>query len=297
MIDFNKLACEYRDELLGNVLPFWLEHSQDKEFGGYFTCLNRDGSVFDTDKFIWLQGREVWLFAMLYNQVERRPEWLDCAVRGAEFLRRYGHDGDYNWYFSLTREGRPLVAPYNIFSYTFATMAFAQVAIATGNEDYAEIAKRTFERILEKRSCPKGRWSKAVPGTRDLKDFALPMILCNMALEAEQMIDRELLDRTIEECIHEVMEVFYREDLGLIVENVTRDSQLCNSFEGRQITPGHSLEAMWFIMNLGVRLDDRALIDKAVKIALNTAEYGWDKQYGGLFYFMDRLGYPPQQLE
>ena len=129
MIDFNKLACEYRDELLGNVLPFWLEHSQDKEFGGYFTCLNRDGSVFDTDKFIWLQGREVWLFAMLYNQVERRPEWLDCAVRGAEFLRRYGHDGDYNWYFSLTREGRPLVAPYNIFSYTFATMAFAQVAI------------------------------------------------------------------------------------------------------------------------------------------------------------------------
>jgi len=95
MIDFNKLACEYRDELLGNVLPFWLEHSQDKEFGGYFTCLNRDGSVFDTDKFIWLQGREVWLFAMLYNQVERRPEWLDCAVRGAEFLRRYGHDGDY----------------------------------------------------------------------------------------------------------------------------------------------------------------------------------------------------------
>lgn len=297
MIDFNKLACEYRDELLGNVLPFWLEHSQDKEFGGYFTCLNRDGSVFDTDKFIWLQGREVWLFAMLYNQVERRPEWLDCAVRGAEFLRRYGHDGDYNWYFSLTREGRPLVAPYNIFSYTFATMAFAQVAIATGNEDYAEIAKRTFERILEKRSCPKGRWSKAVPGTRDLKDFALPMILCNMALEAEQMIDRELLDHTIEECIHEVMEVFYREELGLIVENVTRDGQLCNSFEGRQITPGHSLEAMWFIMNLGVRLDDRALIDKAVKIALNTAEYGWDKQYGGLFYFMDRLGYPPQQLE
>ena len=156
--------------------------------------------------------------------------------------------------------------------------------------EYAEIAKRTFERILEKRSCPKGRWSKAVPGTRDLKDFALPMILCNMALEAEQMIDRELLDRTIEECIHEVMEVFYREELGLIVENVTRDGQLCNSFEGRQITPGHSLEAMWFIMNLGVRLDDRALIDKAVKIALNTAEYGWDKQYGGLFYCMDRLG-------
>jgi len=55
------------------------------------------------------------MFAMLYNKVERRPEWLECAVQGAEFLRKYGHDGNYNWYFALTREGRPLVQPYNYF--------------------------------------------------------------------------------------------------------------------------------------------------------------------------------------
>ena len=297
MIDFKQLACLNRDELLENVVPFWLTHSQDERYGGYFTCLDRGGDVYDTDKFVWLQGRQVWLFSMLYNQVEKRPEWLECAVQGAEFLRKHGHDGNYNWYFSLTREGRPLVAPYNIFSYTFATMAFAQAALATGSDQYAEIAKRTFARILEKRDNPKGPWCKTVPGTRDLKDFALPMILCNMALEAEQMIDPALLDATIRDCIHQVMEVFYRGELGLIVENVAADGELSDSFEGRQINPGHTLEAMWFIMNLGVRLNDRALIDKAVKIALDTAEYGWDKEYGGLFYFMDRLGHPQQQLE
>ena len=297
MIDFKQLACLNRDELLENVVPFWLTHSQDERYGGYFTCLDRGGDVYDTDKFVWLQGRQVWLFSMLYNQVEKRPEWLECAVQGAEFLRKHGHDGNYNWYFSLTREGRPLVAPYNIFSYTFATMAFAQAALATGSDQYAEIAKRTFARILEKRDNPKGPWCKTVPGTRGLKDFALPMILCNMALEAEQMIDPALLDATIRDCIHQVMEVFYRGELGLIVENVAADGELSDSFEGRQINPGHTLEAMWFIMNLGVRLNDRALIDKAVKIALDTAEYGWDKEYGGLFYFMDRLGHPQQQLE
>ena len=178
-MDFKRLAEQYKTELLDGVLPFWLEKSQDREFGGYFTCLNRDGSVYDTDKFIWLQGREVWMFAMLYNKVERRPEWLECAVQGAEFLRKYGHDGNYNWYFALTREGRPLVQPYNIFSYTFAAMAFAQVAVATGSDEYALIAKRTFDRILEKRANPKGEWCKAYPGTRSLKSFALPMILCN----------------------------------------------------------------------------------------------------------------------
>lgn len=87
IIDFKKLARLYKDELLDNVLPFWLEHSQDNEYGGYFTCLDRDGRVFDTDKFIWLQGREVWMFSMLYNKVEKRQEWLDCAILGGEFLK------------------------------------------------------------------------------------------------------------------------------------------------------------------------------------------------------------------
>ena len=138
-MDFQKLAGEYKSELLDSVLPFWLEHSQDKQYGGYFTCLERDGSVYDTDKFIWLQGREVWLFSMLYNKVEKRREWLDCAIRGGEFLKKYGHDGNYNWYFSLDRRGNPLVEPYNIFSYTFATMAFGQLSLATGNREYAEM--------------------------------------------------------------------------------------------------------------------------------------------------------------
>ena len=116
--------------------------------------------VYDTDKFIWLQGREVWMFAMLYNKVERRPEWLECAVQGAEFLRKYGHDGNYNWYFALTREGRPLVQPYNIFSYTFAAMAFAQVAVATGSDEYALIAKRTFWRNAP---IPKASGARLIP--------------------------------------------------------------------------------------------------------------------------------------
>ena len=96
-MDFKQLEKQYRDELLQKVVPFWLEKSQDKQYGGYFTCLDRKGNVFDTDKFIWLQAREVWLFSMLYNRVEKRQEWLDCAIQGAEFLKKYGHDGQLNW--------------------------------------------------------------------------------------------------------------------------------------------------------------------------------------------------------
>ena len=295
--DFKQLSEQYRRELLDKVVPFWLKHSQDKEYGGYFTCLERNGRVFDTDKFVWMQGREVWMFATLYNKIERRQEWLDCAIQGAEFLKKHGHDGHYNWYFSLDREGHPLVEPYNIFSYTFAVIAFGQLAIATGSEEYAEIARRTFDIVLQKQDNPKGRWNKAAPGARELKSFALPMILCNVALEIEPLIDKDFLDQTIEQCIHEVMDVFYRPEMGLIVENLGRDGELVDCFEGRLLNPGHAIEAMWFIMDLGRRLGRQDLIEKATQIALNEVDYGWDEKYGGIFYFMDRLDLPPQQLE
>ncbi|MDE5732916.1 MAG: AGE family epimerase/isomerase [Bacteroidales bacterium] len=298
-MDFKQLAQQYKAELFDHVLPFWLHQSQDSEFGGYFSCLNRDGSVYDTDKFIWLQGREVWMFAMLYNNVEKNREWLDCAVQGAEFLKRYGHDGNYDFYFSVTRDGRPIIQPYNIFSNTFACMAFAQLAKATGSSEYAEIAKKILDRILARKSDPKGRWEKSFPGTRPLKGFSLPMILCNMALEIETIIDdKSLLDSTIEECLKEVLDVFYQDDLGCMLENVSAlDNRPVDCFEGRLINPGHDLEALWFLMDLGVRMKDRALIEKSVEISLKVIDRGWDKVYGGIFYFLDSKGYPQQQLE
>lgn len=298
-VDFKQISSRYKRELLENCLPFWLEHSQDKEYGGYFSCLNRDGSVYDTDKFIWLQGREVWMFAMLYNKVEKNQQWLDCAIQGAEFLKKFGHDENWDFYFSLNREGRPLVQPYNIFSNTFACMAFAQLAKATGNDEYAQIARRIFGRILERRSNPKGQWCKAYPGTRPMKDFALPMIICNMALEIEDILeDKSVLEQTIDTCLHEVFDVFYQPELGCMLENVSSvDGTPVDCFEGREINPGHDLEALWFMMNLGVRRGDKALIEKCVEIALRVIELGWDKEFGGIYYFLDAKGVPQQKLE
>lgn len=298
-VDFKQISSRYKRELLENCLPFWLEHSQDKEYGGYFSCLNRDGSVYDTDKFIWLQGREVWMFAMLYNNVEKNQQWLDCAIQGAEFLKKYGHDENWDFYFSLDRKGNPLVQPYNIFSNTFACMAFAQLAKATGNGEYAQIARRIFGRILERRSNPKGQWCKAYPGTRPMKDFALPMIICNMALEIEDILeDKSVLEQTIDTCLHEVFDVFYQPELGCMLENVSSvDGAPVDCFEGREINPGHDLEALWFMMNLGVRRGDKALIEKCVEIALRVIERGWDKEFGGIYYFLDAKGVPQQKLE
>jgi N-acylglucosamine 2-epimerase len=297
MKDLNNYAELYRRELLENVIPFWEKNSIDPLYGGYFTCLDRQGRVFDTDKFVWLQARQAWMFATLYNRVEARSEWLDIALKGAAFLERHGRDALGNWYFSLTREGAPIVQPYNIFSDCFAAMAFGELYRAAGDERHREIALDTYRNIIRRQDNPKGVYNKLCPGTRPLKNFALPMILCNLSLILEDIVGREAVEAALRPLIADVMNVFYQKDLGLILENVSPDGSFCNCFEGRCVNPGHTIEAMWFMMDLGVRLGDSALTERATAIALSTLHFGWDAQHGGIFYFLDCRGYPPQQLE
>lgn len=256
-----------------------LGKSLDKENGGYFTCLTRAGEVYDTDKFVWLQGREVWMFAYLCCNVEKKKEWLDASIHGAEFIKKYGHDGENNFYFSLSRDGTPQVDPYRIFSNTFACLAFAQIAEATKNKNYEEIAKTTFERIFARIDNQKGHWNKASSKARKMKAFDLPMILCNVSLEIENLIGKEKVKETFDKCLHEILDVFYKPELGFIVEHVNEDGSLADNFEGRLLNPGHPPEATWFIMDLCVRLNKPEYIEKAVEISLKEIKKGWDSKY------------------
>jgi N-acylglucosamine 2-epimerase len=289
---------QYRDELLNNVLPFWLTHSIDRECGGFLTSLDRDGTVFDTDKWVWLQGREIWTFAAMYSKVEKKQEWLDAALHGAEFLRRFGCDENGAYYFGLTRQGQPLVQPYNIFSDCFAAMAYGALAAADpAFKDYEKLAKSTMEAIIARRDDPKGRYLKQVSGTRPMKTFALPMILCNLAMELEGALGKAYVDKLVRDLADEIIRDYYKPDLGCILENTGPGGSFVDSFEGRLISPGHTNESMWFLMDIGERLGDKALIRKAADIVIRTMERGWDKRYGGLFYFMDIKGKSPMQLE
>lgn len=293
----NEYAEIYKNELLGEVVPFWEKHSLDQDFGGYFTCLDKTGRVFDTDKFVWLQARQVWMFATLYQKVKERKDWKDISILGADFLVKNGRDSGGNWYFSLNREGQPLVQPYNIFSDCFAAMAFGKLHEIEPLEEYANIVKNTFDNILKRQDNPKGIYSKIFPETRKLQNFALPMILCNLSLELEPLLGSKKVTEVTQGVIDLVMNTFYDQESGLVLENVSDDGALVDSFEGRLLNPGHAIEAMWFVMNLAIRRRDKKLIEKAEKIIFQQLEHGWDNQYGGIFYFMDIKGHPPQQLE
>jgi len=295
--DFQQLAALYKNTLLNNVIPFWEQHSVDWEQGGYFTCLDRQGKVYDTDKFIWLQNRQVWIFSMLYNQVEAKEDWLKIAANGAHFLAKNGRDDEGNWYFSLTRDGHPLVQPYNIFSDCFAAMAFSKYALASGEEWAKEIALQSYHNVLRRKDDPKGKYNKTYPNTRPMKSLAVPMILANLSLEMDWLLPHDQLAHILDTTVQEVMHDFLDQERGLMYEHVSPDGSHLDSFEGRLINPGHGIEAMWFIMDIANRQHDTQTINRAVDVVMNILNFAWDHEHGGLYYFMDAKGHPPQQLE
>ena len=294
--DFSALAEQYKQALLQDVIPFWEQHSIDPQ-GGYFTCLDRTGQVYDTDKFIWLQNRQVWMFSTFHQQIAPRDPWLNIAKHGAEFLAEHGRDREGNWYFALDRAGQPLVQPYNIFSDCFAAMAFSKYALASGEAGAKEVAMQAYHNVLRRKDNPKGQYTKAYPGTRPLKSLAVPMILANLTLEMAWLLPQTTLEQVLAATVQEVMTDFYDGDRGLMFEHVAPDGSHVDCFEGRLINPGHGIEAMWFIMEIANRRSDTKMIHQAIDVVINILNFAWDQKYDGLYYFMDSAGHPPQQLE
>jgi len=213
------------------------------------------------------------------------------------FLVDHALDRQGNCYFALTREGLPLVQPYNIFSDCFTAMAASEFARASGEQEMKDLALKLFRRILKRKNNPKGKYDKACPGTRPLEALALPMILANLTVELEWLLPPGLAGRTIDDCRNALFGRFLDQDRLLLHEFSSPQGGFPDTFDGRLINPGHGIEALWFLMQIAERNEDRQTIDRAVEILKSILEFGWDQQYGGIYYFLDAEGKPTQQLE
>lgn len=291
------LKAVYRDGLLQDTVPFWLKHSVDHEHGGFTICLNRDGSLLDTDKGIWTQGRFTWLLATLYSEVAPNPEWLALAKHGVDFLRKYGFDDDGRMFFSVTRDGKPLRKRRYVFSEAFAVAAFAAYARASGDTQAREEALAVF-RLMQTCLTEPGRLApKLIPETRSTKGLAVPMIqIVTAQILREALDDPQECNRVIDAAIAEIERDFMKPDLKAVLETVSASGAVLDHFDGRMLCPGHAIEAAWFILKESeYRGHDLRLRELGLTILDWMLEWGWDQEYGGVLYYRDFKGLPVQE--
>jgi N-acylglucosamine 2-epimerase len=305
------LSGYFRGELLDNLLPFWTSRMVDREHGGFITFLDRDGSVLSTDKSIWIQGRVTWLFARLYNTLEERDEWLSLSRHGAAFLAAHGFAPDGRMYFTVTREGRPLRKRRYLFSECFAVMALSELSRAARDPAARERAREILSLLLRYHATPGLLEPKVDPATRRTRGHAMPMILVNV-LQVMRANDgggpvsgpgggspaaAASYDSLIDLQIEEIFRYFVRPERKALLETVGENGELLDSPQGRCVNPGHALESAWFLLEEARRRGDRGLLQRTLPIIDWSLDLGWDREHGGILYFVDVEGKPPEQLE
>ena len=290
-----ELEAFYRDQLLKDTVPFWFPRSIDHECGGYLFMRDHDGTLIDTDKAVWIQGRACWLLATLYNTVEQKEEWLEGARIGYEFLKKHCFDANGKMYFHVDRTGNPIRMRRYFFSETFAAIAFAAYAKATGDDGIAAEARELFgiclayaqgERLVE----PK------YEQTRPMKGIGVPMIMINTAQQIRETIGDPRCDSVISDFIAQIERDFVKDDIRCVMEQVGPEGEIVDHIDGRTLNPGHAIEGAWFILHEAkYRANDPHLIDLGCRMLDYMWERGWDTEYGGILYFRDVYGKPVQE--
>ena len=300
--DIKKLLQKYSQSLFTQVIPFWERYSVDTECGAYFSCLERDGTVFDTDKFGWMLGRGVWTFARLVNWAkqatpEQKEKWLSLAQHGAEFIRDKARSPEGDVYFALDRKGLPLVAPYNIFSEYFCAAGFAEFFRASGENWAADEARKSWARILVRKPNPKGVWTKQIGANRPMKAMGVCMMDIWLAGELEGIVSEAELKTLADNAEKQIFDIHVDRERKLVFERVLPDGSHPDCMEGRLLNPGHALETLWFVMHRAAGRGDTARVKDICEIMLWCAERGWDEKHGGFFYYQDYKGFPTEKLE
>lgn len=298
----------YRNWVRGELetcANFWLKNGIDREHGGVYTCLDRKGEIYSTDKSVWMQGRCGWIFSYLCHVYGSRPEWLEAAKSCIDFLEAYciNHAGGGRMYFTVTEDGRPLRQRRYYFSEAFYALANAEYYGVTGERENLERARRAYDLywdLAHGMPDPVGMGPKTIPETRSGRAFGTPMIILNVTgtllrVDPER---KALYEERAQACVDEIFKYHVKPELKCVLENVAEDGTPRLYYtEGRTVNPGHDIEGVWFLLEHAQRTGDRELVQKAAQIFDWAIEAGWDNEYGGLLYFTDCLKKPPEAYE
>lgn len=286
---------DFKKDLLENILPFWLKNSIDTVNGGIYTCADKEGNIYGTDKSVWFQGRALWSFAKAYNCVEAKPEYLEACRKIYGFLPKCT-DTDGRMYFTVTKDGRELQKRRYYFSETFAAIGCAEYYKATKDDNVWKDAEKYFDVAYECFSGIRKNQPKINPENCRLQALSPVMIMLATCQVMRSVSNSEKYNEIAKDCLDKILYGGFLTENGLM-ENTDEKGKFANTPTGRIVNPGHSMECAWFVMLEGMITKNEEAVKMGKKIIDITWPLGWDEKHGGIIAFTDVLGFPPQQLE
>lgn len=290
----NYWSSRYKEDMLQDIMPFWAKYGWDQKNGGIYTCIDRDGTLMDSTKSVWFQGRFAYICAFAYNHIEKSEQWLVMAKSCIDFFTNHCTDDNGRMYFEVTASGEPIRMRRYVFSESFAALALAEYSLATGDHAYAVKALAVFKNIQRLITTP-GLLEPKYDDMVHMKSHSIVMILLNVAAEIRKVIQDPCLEIQINQSIDELTNDFVQPQYKALFETVGPNGEFIDTMIGRTINPGHCIETSWFLLEEAkYRNWDPKIRSLALQILEWSWEWGWDKEYGGIINFKDCKNFPSQ---
>ncbi len=280
------LRDDYHDRLFNRYIPFWDKGGYDRENGGFMCELYDDGTVQNAEKYIWYQGRAVWVYAYLYNNFGKDPHYLEIAGKTRDFMVKFMHAGNGIWYESVDRNGKKIKSTgqgtgEDIYGAMFAAAGLAELFKATGNEEDLKLAKTSILASMKRYESP--QYTGIRIGGIDQTGLRTQGHSFMTVWPLTQLLsfhDDPKLEELQEEHVDHIINDFWNPDYGIVNEHLFHDYSRIPGHE-TSMASGHSLETLWIILYEALRRKDRVLFDTCKKRIRRLVEMCWDYVYEG----------------
>lgn len=285
------LRDQYRVDLFTDFLPFMEKYVIDPEFGGFRCNLDHLGNRLNHNKLSWFEGRGIWVYSFLYNNLAREQKYLEVARRSLDLIMKIKPGDDELWPKEITREGKPLTsAEGEIYGDLFIAEGLAEFSKATGDRAFWEQAKQIVLKCVRLYDRPDNRptigqtylgpSASSFPGARVQGVW---MTLIRAATQMLEMRGDKEIETIADRCVDAVTKHHYNPDFGLINELINHDLSRPTNEYAEVVYTGHCIENLWMLLLEAVRRRDDNLFDKLADWFKRHVEVAWDDVYGGVF--------------
>ena len=287
-LSLEQLHERYRNELFNRFLPAMNEFSIDNQSGGFMCNIDIENrTIINTDKKTWFQGRGIWVYSFLYNNFEKKPEYLEVAKKAIDFILNLRPKGDDFWTDLHNVEGMPISGPGDIYGDLFVAEGLAEYSKATGDKQYLNLAKEIIFHCLERYDRPDYvydiSYAPGKPEVRGPRVLGHWMIFLSLSTQILKQGPDPDFEKLSDRCIEAILKYHMNPEFRILNEVINHDLTLPENEYAQFSVIGHGIETLAFVMAEAVRRNDQSLLQTSGEAFKRHVEVAADKLYGGYF--------------